>query len=166
MPAAIDATAGSAAANAYLTEAEATAYLDGRVDSAAWTTATPDQRIRAIISATRRLDQEQYLGLKADPDQAREWPRFGVVVHGLFYLDTGTIPPRIRNGTAELALALLSTPGLLDASGLEAFESVKVGPLEVTPAKGTRAGDLPEPVRREIRPLLASNGSSIRLRRG
>lgn len=164
MPAAIDATPGGAAANAYLTVEDADAYLAGRVDASAWTAADADTRIRAVISATRRLDQERYQGGRYTAEQALEWPRWGVVAEGAARFQA--IPQKIKTATAELALALLAAPGSLDASGLEGFEEVKVGPLAVTPSKAAKPGALPEAVAREIRPLLANLGGSVRLVRG
>jgi hypothetical protein len=77
----IDATAGGANANSYLTLAAAQAIIDGFVQDAdvtAWASATTDQKNRALFTATQRLDRERFLGARATDTQALQWPRTGV----------------------------------------------------------------------------------------
>ena len=81
MPIAINATAGDASANSYLTLADAQAIIDGftaHADVTAWASATTDQKNRALVSATQRLDRERFLGARATDTQALQWPRTGV----------------------------------------------------------------------------------------
>lgn len=168
MPATIDATVGGATANSYLTLQESYAFAAAHVDGEAWEIADTAALVRALISATGRLDQEGYIGWRANPAQALEWPRFGILLDGRRYsLPSDAIPPEIRRATAVLALRMLSGQYAGAPSELAQFESVKVGPLEVVPAKPEgKTDELPAEVRREIRPFLAGAGSTIRLRRG
>ena len=56
-------TAGSATANSYVTLAQAQAFIDGLVeneDVSAWSSATTDQKNRALFSATQRIDREDF----------------------------------------------------------------------------------------------------------
>ena len=77
----IDATAGGADANSYITLSDAQDIIDGMVEDAdvtAWGSATDDQKNRALYTATQRLDRERFLGARATDTQALQWPRTGV----------------------------------------------------------------------------------------
>lgn len=169
MAATIDATVGGADANSYASLAEFTEWADERQPSTAFDGATTDQKNRALISATRRLDQERYKGVRVDGVQALQWPRDGVeepdLAGGAWY-GSDEIPDRIKRAQMELAYQTLAGNASPDDTGLEGFKNVKVGSLDVTPNHTRRAGVLPESVRREIRELLAAGGDSVRLVRG
>ena len=77
---ALVATPGASNANSYLTVAEADAILDNRLNTTAWDDSL--QQEEALIQATYRLDQYDYVGITADeyletdePTQALKWPR-------------------------------------------------------------------------------------------
>ena len=77
----IVATVGSATANSYLTLAAANSLIEGLVlgtDATAWDSSTDDNKNRALVSATKRIDRERFLGAKAASTQALQWPRQGV----------------------------------------------------------------------------------------
>lgn len=74
------ATPRSASANSYLSVAEADAILDNRLNTSAWDDSL--QQEEALIQASYRLDQYDYVGITADefletdePTQALKWPR-------------------------------------------------------------------------------------------
>ena len=56
MAATINATIKSENANSYVTLAEANSYFETVPDSSTWTNKTDDQKNRALISATREID--------------------------------------------------------------------------------------------------------------
>ena len=61
----IDATAGGANANSYITLAQADAYVEAMINStdvSKWDTGTDDNRNRALAAAAQRLDRERFLG--------------------------------------------------------------------------------------------------------
>ena len=60
----LDATVGGASSNSYVSVATADTYFDERVGASAWTAETTDEKERALIQGTRRLDQEKYQGIK------------------------------------------------------------------------------------------------------
>lgn len=156
MAATIDATVGGAAANSYVTELEFSAWAETRQPSTAFDSATADERVRSLISATRRIDQERFRGERTGADQALQFPRDG----------SDEIPARVKNAQMELAYQILSGAFTPDDSGLEGFLNVKVGPLDVTPNHGRRAGVLIESVRRDLAPYLVAGGNTVRLVRG
>jgi hypothetical protein len=164
-------TVGGATSNSYVSSAEATTYFDERLYASAWDDAETDDQDRALIMATRRLDAEEFAGEKATSGQALKWPRIGACDQDGYEYATGVIPDVIKQATCELALALLGegSPDLLSDPGLEAFESVKVGPIEVVPrsfadrhALALRAGALPANVKRLLRFVLASTANGLR----
>jgi hypothetical protein len=107
MPSAIDATVGGTAANSYITVAEGTAFADDVIGTVAWTAASADNRIRALLAATARLDELEWIGAQAAATQALAWPRTGAECGEKVYTST-VIPYEVRRGTFDLANLLLS----------------------------------------------------------
>ena len=168
---AIDATVSGSAANSYVTLAEAQAYFAGRFPSTDWDDATEPHMERALLTGTKRLDRADFRGVPRYPltgtatgtTQALKWPRQGVTnEEGWTYLDT-VIPQPIKEAQMELAYAVLSGDLSLAASGLEQFDEAKVGPLEVKIRHQRKSGDLPEVVRRLIRPLTTGSAVTVPL---
>jgi len=162
--ASIDRTVGGASANSYVTLAEANAYFDEHLNVSEWTDATDDLKNRALIQATRRLDQLSFNGGKATEAQALKWPRIGVVDDEGYGIDSDEIPQQMKDAQCELALAMLASDLLVD-TGLEGFEMVEVGPVKAVPKHQQKAGELPENVRREISPFLYQSRANVRLER-
>ena len=131
MPSAIDTTIGGANANSYVAiggVGGADAYFDDRPSATAWTGATTDDKTRALLEATRRLQRQNWLGGKVTAIQALAWPRVGVqkvdqvgagytfgwgygYSYGYGYLNevyrTDEIPLPVKHAEMELALFLL-----------------------------------------------------------
>ena len=107
MAATINATAGAANANSYITIAEAQAYADSDIDASQWDTAIVDQRTRALITATRNLDLVGYVGTRTTTTQALAWPRKDFTTTEKTYSDT-EIPAEIKLAQWELTKALLA----------------------------------------------------------
>lgn len=107
---AIDVTAGSATANAYVTLAVADQYhLDRPPVGTTWSAASSDQKTAAILWATRLMDSMwQWVGYPTDAIQALLWPRGGVLKrNGWEYVDLHVIPIELQQATAEFARQLL-----------------------------------------------------------
>lgn len=112
----VTATAGSSSANSYLSVAAADDVADDRLGTLAWTTATTDNKGRALITATRYLDQLEWLGNRATTTQALAWPRSGAVCDEWRFEDD-EIPGPIKLACFDLAEALLASPTLLSGRG-------------------------------------------------
>ena len=149
----IVATAGSASANSYLTLSDANAIIEGLVkddDVTAWEagSTSDDYRNRALYTAAQRIDRERFLGARATDTQALQWPRTGVRkpdtyintyavgfpfrITTDYYTDT-EIPDQIKKAQAVLAVYLQNNKEGLGLSGLEDFQNVKLGSIDVTP---------------------------------
>jgi hypothetical protein len=158
---ALDATIGGASSNSYVTRAEATTYFGDRLDVDEWDDATNAQKDAALVMATLRLEQEDYVGSRADEDQNLKWPRMSVYIDNV-YQDSADIPRPIKEATYELALAILKDNTLLADTGLEGFESVKLGEMDVVP-RFRAGGTLPAEVTRLLRGIKTSAAYSARL---
>lgn len=83
--------------NSYLTIAEGDAYAATRMNSEAWEQSNNDQKTKAILTATRQIEQLNFAGDKVDEDQPLEFPRG----------EQTTIPNNIKIACFEIAIALL-----------------------------------------------------------
>jgi hypothetical protein len=101
---------GKVDANAYADAADGDAYHDGHLYASAWTAATPENREKALVMATRLIDgQVQFDGVKLSATQALQWPRAechdpdagdGVVAGDV-------VPKAVMEATCEMARELL-----------------------------------------------------------
>ena len=106
MPTAIDATVGGVAANSYITVAEGDTFAADVLGTVAWSAATSDNKIRALLIATARLDELEWIGAMAATTQALSWPRTGAECHEKVYTSL-VIPYEVKRGTFDLANLLL-----------------------------------------------------------
>lgn len=116
MPSAIVEAVGSASANSYVTQAEATTYLGDRLNSSAWTDAPSDDKDRALIEAAREMQLLPWDGARTDGTQALAWPRDYVPdpdtpladpAQDYPYYANTVIPQRVKDAQCELALEFL-----------------------------------------------------------
>ena len=185
MAVSIDATAGGANANSYLTLSDAQAIVDGMVEDAdvtAWASATTDQKNRALYTATQRLDRERFLGARATDTQALQWPRTGVRkpdtyvntyatgfpfrISDDYFTDT-EIPDQVKRAQVVLAVYLNNNKDGIGLSGLEDFKNVQIGSLNVTPDKTGAVGAdrVPPLLERYLTGLRISGPGNIAIKR-
>ena len=181
----IDATAGGASANSYITLSDAQDIVDGMVEDAAvtaWASATTDQKNRALYTATQRLDRERFLGARATDTQALQWPRTGVrkpdtyvnnYASGIpfrisedYFTDT-EIPDQVKRAQVVLAVYLNNNKDGIGLSGLEDFKNVQLGSLNVTPDKTGAVGAdrVPPLLERYLTGLRISGPGNIAIKR-
>ena len=181
----IDATAGGANANSYITLSDAQAIVDGMVEDAdvtAWASATDDQKNRALYTATQRLDRERFIGAKATNTQALQWPRTGVRRPDTYvntysvgfpfrisedYFSETEIPDQVKRAQVVLAVYLNNNKDGIGLSGLEDFKSVQLGSLNVTPDKTGAVGAdrVPPLLERYLTGLRISGPGNIAIKR-
>ncbi|MBK8006761.1 MAG: hypothetical protein IPK12_23515 [Gemmatimonadetes bacterium] len=127
-------TPGSASANSFVSVAEATAYLEARLNSSAWTSASTEDQKAALVEATRELAFRAWIGRKASTTQALPWPREWALDPdapvGGTYLDSTTIPQRLQDATCELALEFLRA-GTTDLAGAIKDEGIQTKTVDV-----------------------------------
>jgi len=170
----IDATAGGASANSFITLAEAETYMEGRGNKTLWTAAADSDKNIALVEAMRELDVLVYSGYRTTDTQALSWPRQWAVdpdnpVQAWF--DTDEIPTRLKNAQAELAFQFIKAD-TTDVAALDSKAGVKRKKVDVletewfspsTTAKGL--GRYPR-VMNYIRPLLATSNLVTEVLRG
>jgi hypothetical protein len=116
MPVSVVATAGASNANSYLTVAAGDDLANVYLGTLSWSSASTDNKGRALIMATRYLDELDWIGERTSTTQALDWPRSGAVC-GEWSFGTGIIPAPIQQATFDLAEALLASPKLLGGNG-------------------------------------------------
>lgn len=146
--------------NSYVTVDEADTYFADRLDVAAWTGASEEQKPQALVTATKMLDDLDWTGYVVSESQPLAFPRSG----DYFDPRTGTtislnssVPMRVQNATMELAYHLLNNDGLLDDTGT--VESISIGGINITNIR--QANKLPGVVERLVKPLLVNAGSNM-----
>ncbi len=181
----IDATAGGADANSYITLAEADTFVEAMISSSdvsKWTTGNDDSRNRALTAAAQRLDRERFLGARATDTQALQWPRTGVRkpdtyvntyasgfpfrISDDYFTDT-EIPDQVKRAQVEMAVYLKNNVDGISLGGLEDFKNVKIGSLDVTPDKtGAIGADrVPPMFERYLTGLRISGPGNIAIKR-
>ena len=185
MAVSIDATAGGASANSYITLTEANTFVEAMISStdvAKWDTGTDDTRNRALAAAAQRLDRERFLGARATDTQSMQWPRTGVRKPDTYvntyatgfpfrisedYFTDTEIPDQIKRAQIELAVYLKNNVDGIGLGGLEDFKSVQVGSISVTPDKSGAIGAdrVPPMFERYLTSLRISGPGNIAIRR-
>ena len=117
------ATAGAADANSYLTVAAADTLANLYLGTLNWSSATTENKGRALIMATRYLDELSYIGEKAASTQALLWPRKEAKC-GDWNFTSSEIPQPIRQATFDLAEHLLANGKALSGSGSGSAELI------------------------------------------
>lgn len=161
-------------ANSYIDVAAFDAYCNDRLNATAGTSATEDDKGRAVIEATRELDVLLWHGRRKTDTQSLSWPRQGVknpdAPHGADF-PSNVIPKRVQEATAELALQFLKA-GASDIASLDPNAGVirkRVDVLETEWAapQQRKQGLARFPrVAQLIAPLIESTAGQIRLVRG
>lgn len=160
----IDATVGGAASNSYVTLAEAEAYFLTRLNVDSWT-GTDDIKNRAISQASLRIDFEEFEGERYTTTQALKWPRTEMTIDNKTY-PVDEIPVAIKNATYELALYMLGKD-MTAANTNDAYDSVKLGPLEVDfNTVQPSNNELPPYVLDYLTPFLDNNPGIVEVFRG
>jgi len=129
----IDATVGGSSANSFVTLAEMTTYMEGRLNSSTFDDATTDNQNRALAEATRYLSALDWCGYRVTDTQALSWPRqwaYDPDSPNQDYFDTDVIPVRIKRGTMELAFQFLKA-GTSDVAALDAAAGIKRKRIDV-----------------------------------
>lgn len=109
------ATAGASNANSYLSVAGGDSIADGMIGTLAWSSASTDNKTKALITATNGMETLGWIGERATATQALSWPRDHAECGDKHYDET-EIPREVELATFDLANALLGDPNLLRSS--------------------------------------------------
>lgn len=155
---------GLAAADAYVSEADADAYVAAYQPEgfAAWDAALSAAKEVAIRKATQYLDAtyvHRWRGARILPStQALDWPRRYVYTEGAL-LSSSVLPVLLVQATVEAAVRMISGDLVVDEAAATtgiASERKKLGPLEKeTRYLGTKSTQLRVPkITQLLRPLV------------
>lgn len=158
----LDATIGGAASNSYDTLANAEIYFEGRLNKANWDSQTDGDKDAALVHATTILDAEPYDGLKASTTQRLKWPRVEVLDDDDIEIASTIIPKEMKEAIFELALVLFGSD-IQSHTGLEKFDELVVGPIELKP-KADAVNILPDEVTKLIGRFQGISTMSVRVR--
>jgi hypothetical protein len=179
MAATIVATAGSATANSFVTEAEMTAYCDARLNAAIWT--ADEAQVAALIEATRDINLMVFKGTRVTRVQALAWPRDWAINPDqpeveyignieLMYFPNNAVPQRVKDATCELALQYLKQGGT-DLAVADPNAGVIESTVDVLTTRWASPQSKPEGLGRFPRvlqylgPLLENGGGGMSLLR-
>ena len=127
---------GLSNSDSYLSVADADTYWTAHGSPTDWTGATTANKEAALVYATRWLDDNfSWLSNIYKTTQALDWPRWSYYDSEGRTIAVG-VPQRIKDATAELALAWVSGE-LYSSSGQESISSEKVGNSSVTYRNGS-----------------------------
>lgn len=127
---------GLSTAESYLSVAATDTYNLVHANDATWIAASTGAKEIALREATQYLEATyfgRWQGSKYSGTQALSWPREDVELDG-WELDRDTLPQKLLDATAELAVRAVSSELMPDQDepGGIAAESVVVGPIEVS----------------------------------
>lgn len=143
---------GLTQANTYASLEYARQYFIGRrLHSSAWTVASDETRMAALMQATRLLDQEFiWSGKPLVAEQALGWPRTGAT--DKYNVARTGVPREIRDATCELAFYLLAEERMLPAQGV-GIKYLKVDTIEMEFAKDEAPQTFPAYIARGLNGL-------------
>lgn len=147
----VDATPGGATANSYVTQADATLYMESHALNATWLAASGAQMDAALVEATRLLDEYvDWSGVIVGAVQSLRWPRSDVTDRDGRAVDAATIPVDLAHATAIFATELLATNRQAEREDT-GLSSVGVGAISVSYSKQDKKKVIPESVKSMIR---------------
>lgn len=167
MPLTVEDGTGLAAADAFVSLADADAYHTARGNST-WTGDDADKEA-AIRRASFFLSNSfRWKGYRLNGrTQALAWPRHDVVDGESWSVSADAVPQEIRDATAEIAVRELVSPGSMtpDVTMADKVKRERVGPIEVEYANASAAADASRPilliVRDMIGGLLAGSSNAL-----
>ena len=149
MPTAVNATAGAAGQNSYVTTAEVDTYFDDRPSSGTtWSAASVDDKARAVLYATKLMDALfQWTGHTSTEEQGLLWPRQGMEYRSGYYVPSDIIPDELKAAVAEFCREVLVGDRAADnAVETLGITELKAGPVGLKFSEDTEAKVVPDVV--------------------
>ena len=149
----IDATAGGANANSYITLSEANTF-EAMIELLMWASGHRHDDTQPRFTAAMNVWTAKDFG-PGQPIRRRQWPRTGVRRPDTYvntysvgfpfrisedYFSETEIPDQIKRAQIELAVYLHNNTDGISLSGLNDFKNVQIGSLNVTPDKTGAVG--------------------------
>ena len=159
----LNAVAADDSANAYCTLAEAEAYVAGLVYPGKWAAAVADAKNRAIVQATRMLDDGfDWFGEPTTYEQRLQHPRVGLVTRTGDVIADDLVAEAVKDATSELAVQLFNAnrdgDNDAEAAGLSSLSAAGVS---LSFKSTARSKPIPDSVARALAHLGQVKGSSF-----
>lgn len=155
---------GLSNSNSYVSVEYADDYLQANMHVwPTWDALSVAEKEYLLIWATRYLDQRvRWNGVKTVLDSALRWPRTGVRDADGNMIDPNTIPPQLKEATAEMARFLLESDRSAERPQ-DGLESIKVDVIELVFNSEYRLPTAPEQIRLILSGLgyMVGNGMSF-----
>ena len=157
-------------ANSYVSVSEADDYFAGHLQNELWDGKSNSEKQILLVSATNRLDMEQWFGKKTTTAQKLQWPRKYIQARdtsylddmylrvdfdsdgSTFYINSDIIPNELKQATYEVAIWFAvraeTDPHLIDEYNQEILTSFSLGPISGNIQSGLTVDRLPSPVKR------------------
>jgi hypothetical protein len=128
---------GLAAAESYLSVADADTYWSKHGNPPAWEGASDSNKEDALRRATQWIDLhygDRFSGRKRLSTQALRWPRLGATTDEDFAILASTIPESLKDATAEMARRAVGTELLSDRAAADNIteQTEKMGDMQRT----------------------------------
>ena len=122
--------------NSYVSLEEANTYFSERLGADYWSTLEDEQKEKALITATKKIDRLPFIGYKQNPAQPLQFPRF-------YYnscccnLQIADIPQQLKDAVCEEALTELQFLNANDEDVYNGaltgnYQSLKLGDATIT----------------------------------
>lgn len=156
-----DATVGGPDATSYVTVADATDLLEGRLYIDPWLQAALPEREAALMWATSLLDtQVVWHGTPSTTTQALAWPQTGQTDRYGRPIATDVVPGDVQQATAVYALELLRMPAPTSGSSQGWVKERRIGSTTVVYGESTTTVRVAsQSIPAEIRSLLGAYGT-------
>jgi hypothetical protein len=111
---------------------DADIYFGGSVSFSDWDALTDDEKARGLVSSTRLIDRQKWLGEKTDPLQELAFPRSGLTDCDGTAIDEDTIPDAVIDASMLLALDLATGSTVTTSATTEDLtKRLKAGSVEI-----------------------------------
>ena len=137
---------GGTSFDIYGTLAAANTYMNARLGAESWSVADATNKSKALVSATRFVDRQNWQSQKVDiaTPQALEFPRTGLIDKDGIAVSELAVPVLVEEATYEMALSILADATVTDnASAGSNVKLVKAGTAEVRFFRQTTGSKLP-----------------------
>jgi len=157
--------------NSYVDLYEADEYFNTRIDSASWFDAGSEEddsvQEQALVTATRVIDDQCWIGTAVSSCQTLAWPRKNACYHDcrlnlMVEYACDEIPVCVKHAVFEQALHLLMNEDLL-SNTRQSYESISIGSISLSDSDSSRDIRIPRisPQARHCLRNLVERGSGL-----
>jgi len=93
--------------NSYVTNADAITYHEDSIHGTGWVGEAEDNQNKALNTAYRMIERQDYKGDRTTPGQTQKWPRSGLTDEEGVAVPSGSVPQFVIDAQCEIALALI-----------------------------------------------------------